>query len=97
MQNTIEVRLSLTCDTPDSMDFSDTYSGLQEIWYKFEADGDGNITLYANSDGFEHLARYFFKMARTGKLHGYHAHHSLEFGEEPGSSELTIVFNNKGR
>ena len=32
-------------------------------------------------------------MARTGKAHGYHAHHTLEFGKPAGESpELTITF-----
>ena len=60
--------------------------------YKFEADAEGNVTLLANADGFEHLARYFLKMARTGKRHGYHAHHSLELGKSPEARELTITF-----
>lgn len=92
MQDVIEVQLSLTRDTPNSMNFEDTYSGLEDIWYKFESDADGNVTLHANADGFEHLARYFLKMARTGKRHGYHAHHPLEFGKEPQHPELTVVF-----
>lgn len=92
MADTIAVNLNLTRDNPNSMNFEDTYTGLDDVWYKFEADADGNVTLWANSDGFEHLARYFLKMARTGKRHGYHAHHPLEFGKEPGGPELTITF-----
>src|SRR5262249_8492752 len=96
MSETIDVRLTLTRDTPNSMDFRDTYLGLQDIWYKFESDADGNVTLWANADGFEHFARYFLKMARTGKNYGYHAHHSLEFGKRvPPGPELTIVFTNR--
>jgi hypothetical protein len=92
MDETIEVRLTLTRDKPNSMNFKDTYSGLDRIWYKFEADPIGNVTLWANADGFEHLARYFFKMARSGKSLGYHAHHRLEFGDNPGTQpELRIV------
>lgn len=93
MSDTIDVRLILTRDRPNSMNFTDTYEGLKNIWYKFEVDATGNVTLVANADGFEHLARYFLKMARTGKNPGYHAHHSLEFGgeREPGP-ELTIAF-----
>jgi len=97
MKNSIEVQLSLTRDTPNSMNFEDTYSGLEDVWYKFESDMAGNVTLYANADGFEHLARYFLKMARGGKNHGYHAHHSLEFGEEPQGPELTIMFSDTDR
>jgi hypothetical protein len=92
MSDTIEVHLTLARDKPNSMTFEDTYSGLEDVWYKFETDGDGNVTLLANADGFEHLARYFLKMARTGKRHGYHAHHSLEFGTLPETRELTITF-----
>jgi hypothetical protein len=92
MADLIEVSLSLTRDKPNSMNFEDTYSGLDDIWYKFETDASGSITLSANSDGFEHLARYFLKMARSGKRNGYHAHHALEFGEEAGAAELTIAF-----
>ena len=92
MSDTIEVHLTLTSDKPNSMNFEDTYSGLEDVWYKFVADGEGNVTLLANSDGFEHLARYFLKMARTGKRHGYHAHHSLEFGKEPEARELIVTF-----
>lgn len=95
MQIPLEVHLSLTRDTPNSMNFEDTYAGLKEIWYKFEPDADGNITLYANADGFEHLARYFLKMARSGKNPGYHAHHSLEFGEKSSYPEVTVVFTEK--
>ena len=93
MDGTLEVHLTLTRDTPNSMNFKDTYSGLDSVWYKYETDGSGNVTLRANADGFEHLARYFFKMARSGKAVGYHAHHGLEFGDIPGSSELTIIFS----
>lgn len=93
MTDAIDVRLILTRDKPNSMNFQDTREGLKDIWYKFEADAAGNVTLLANADGYEHLARYFLKMARSEETPGYHAHHSLEFGgeREPGP-ELTIVF-----
>lgn len=94
MSDTIEVHLTLTRDTPTSMNFQDTYDGLPDAWYKFEVDASGSVTLWANADGFEHLARYFLKMARTGKRHGYHAHHSLESGKLPEGPELTITFVN---
>jgi|SRR5690348_15663773 len=97
MGDTIAVSLTLTRDKPNSMNFEDTYSGLSDVWYKFESDTQGNVTLYGNSDGFEHLARYFLKMARTGKRDGYHAHHSLEFGKEPEGPELTITFVERPR
>ena len=93
MSDTIDVHLTLTRDEPNSMHFEDTYSGLSDVWYKFEVDAEGNVDLWANADGFEHLARYFLKMARTGKMHGYHAHQTLESGKLPGESpELTITF-----
>jgi hypothetical protein len=92
MNETFEVRLTLTRDKPNSMSFEDTYSGLERIWYKFEASADGNVTLWANADGFEHLARFFFKMARSGKSLGYHSHQTAEFGGTPLSKpEVTIT------
>lgn len=92
MSDTIDVHLTLTRDKPNTMDFRDTYEGLQDVWYKVEVDSAGNVTLFANADGFEHLARYFLKMARTGKRHGHHAHHSLESGKLPTAPEFTITF-----
>ena len=97
MSDPIDVRLTLTRDEPNSMNFEDTYSGLADIWYKFEVDQKGNVTLFANADGFEHLARYFLKMARTGKKNGYHAHHTLEFGMLPEGPELTIILAEEPR
>jgi hypothetical protein len=95
MSDTFEVKLTLTRDTPNSMNFRDTLQGLRRIWYKFESDISGNITLSANAEGFEHLARYFLKMARTAKNPGYHAHHALEYGGGPSNpSELTIMLAN---
>jgi hypothetical protein len=91
----LQVNLTLTSDTPNSMIFLDTYAGLNDIWYQFSVDGYGNISLWANSDGFEHLARYFLKMARSSKNPGYHAHHKLEFGSDLENPELTIGFCNK--
>ena len=93
MAETIDVHLTLTADTPNSMNFNDTYSGLNGIWYRFSADAEGNVELWANADGFEHLARYFLKMARSGKSSGYHAHHPLEFGQERDFPELTVGFS----
>ena len=97
MSETIDVRLTLTRDKPNSMNFEDTYAGLPDVWYKFEVDPKGNVTLLANADGFEHLARYFLKMARTGKNIGYHAHHSLESGMLPEGPELTIMLADEPR
>lgn len=94
MSETIDVYLTLTKDKPNSMNFEDTYAGLQDAWYKFEADAKGNVFLSANEDGFEQLARFFLKMARTGKRVGYHSHHSLELGTYPEGPELTIRLAN---
>ena len=89
----IKVELELTADTPNSMHFADTYEGLRNPWYRFEPTTDGGVNLWANPDGFEHLARYFLKLARSGKVGGYHAHHTLESGKGPstGEAELTIT------
>jgi len=97
MSDTIDVRLTLTRDEPNSMNFEDTYKGLADVWYRFEASPQGGVTLFANADGFEHLARYFLKMARNGKKDGYHAHHPLEFGKLPEGPELTVIFVNEPR
>jgi len=97
MSDTIDVRLTLTRDEPNSMNFEDTYEGLGDLWYRFEVSPKGSVTLFANADGFEHLARYFLKMARAGKADGYHAHHPLEFGKLPEGPELTVVFVNEPR
>jgi hypothetical protein len=95
MSETIDVQLTLTRDKPNSMHFEDVYKGLDKIWYKFETDATGNVALFANRDGFEYLARYFLKMARTGKCVGYHGHHSLEYGGPPAERpELTITWSN---
>jgi hypothetical protein len=89
----IKVELELSADTPNSMHFGDTYAGLQNPWYRFEATPEGGVNLWANPDGFEHLARFFLKMARSGKVDGYHSHHTLESGQGPSMSdaELTIT------
>jgi hypothetical protein len=93
MFDDLEISLTLTRDSSNSMDFRDTYEGLNNIWCKFDVDKAGNVAVWANADGFEHLARYFLEMARSGKDDRYHAHHSLEFGkrDEP-EPELTIGF-----
>jgi len=73
------------------MSFEDTYTGLDNIWYEFSSDGKGNVELWANADGYEHLARYFLKLARGRKQSGYHSHHAREFGgEHDYEAELTI-------
>jgi hypothetical protein len=92
MDDRFEVHFTLTRDTPNSMNFADILDGLEKRWYKFESDAQGNITLRANEQGFEHLARFFLKMARSGKILGYHSHHTVQYGDEPGSQpELTII------
>lgn len=92
MTATIKVELELAADTSDSMTFGDTYAGLQRVWYEFSADADGNVALWATPDGFEHLARMFLKLARTGKAPGYHSHRPLTSGRAPTGTgpELTI-------
>lgn len=95
MAGTFDVHLTLTTDRPNSMNFLDTYEGLNDIWYEFSADAQGNVNLWANADGFEQLARYLLKMARSGKNPGYHGHHKLEFGSEREYPELTVGFCNR--
>ena len=92
-QGSFKVELELTADTPSSMHFADTYEGLRNPWYRFEATPEGGVNLWANPDGYEHLARFFLKMARSGKVDGYHSHHTLESGQGPstGAAELTIT------
>jgi hypothetical protein len=62
------------------MTCADTCVGLERVWYRFAADPDGNVELWATADGFGHLARYFVKLARTGKVSGFHGHSPLESG-----------------
>ena len=92
MSEAVVVHLDLAADGPNTMHFEDTYRGLDDIWYRFSTGPSGSVDLWATRDGFEHLGRYFLKMARTNKAHGYHAHHPLEFGLGPVTSgaELTI-------
>jgi hypothetical protein len=87
------VELELTDDGPNSINFEDTYHDLNdEEWYRFSVNENGGILLEANSEGYEHLARYFLKLSRTEKSDGFHSHHSLELGQENyGEPELTIV------
>ncbi|EKU96241.1 hypothetical protein Lepto7375DRAFT_0226 [Leptolyngbya sp. PCC 7375] len=93
MNRTFKVELELTDDGPNSINFEDTYEGLNdEEWYKFSVNEYDGILLQANQEGFEHLARYFLKLSRTGKSDTFHSHHALEFGQENyGEPELTIV------
>ena len=94
--DTFTARLELTIDTPNGMDYTDTYEGLDNPWYKFEATPENGVTLYANPDGYEHLARVFLKMARTNKALGYHAHHAMELGQSSyGPPEFTIALSNE--
>ena len=92
MSDTVKVELELTVDTPNSMRFADTYAGLEGVWYRFSADAEGNVELWATPDGFEHLARHFLKLARTNKAPGFHSHSPLESGRPPTGAgpELTI-------
>ena len=88
-----KVELELTDDGPNSINFEDTYHGLNdEEWYSFSVNEHGGIILQANKEGYEHLARYFLKLSRTEKNNGFHSHHALEFGKDNhGEPELTIV------
>ena len=92
MTKTVKIELELTADTPQSTAFADTYEGLANVWYRFSTDPEGNIDLWATPDGYEHLARWFLKLARTGKASGYHGHFALESGGGPsaGGPELTV-------
>ena len=93
MSGKIKVELELTIDEPNSIDFNDTFEGLNDNeWYKFEVNEFGGIQLQANKEGFEQLARYFLKLARTDKNDQFHSHHSLEYGKENlGEPELTVL------
>jgi hypothetical protein len=86
VRDTFDVHLTLTRDKPNSMDFRDTYRGLENVWYKIEADTGGNVTLRPNADGFEHLARYLLKMEV-----GFHAQHNAEFGRRDDGPEFTVI------
>lgn len=92
MSEKITVHLELSADGPNFVSFGDTHAGLSQVWYRFAADAAGNVELSATPDGFEHLARYFLKLARGRKESGYHAHHALEFGGDQYADgrELTI-------
>jgi len=95
MASQVTVTLSLSDDGPGTVDFRDTYEGLANPWYRFQAQADGSVEVWANQDGFEHLARYFLKLPRTSKRDGYHSHHRLELrfaedGPSLGGPELTV-------
>jgi hypothetical protein len=83
----IKVELELTADTPSSMNFTDTYEGIHDLWYLFDATPECGVNLWANPEGFEHLARIFLKLARSKKMDGYHSHHTLESGQGPSTGE----------
>jgi hypothetical protein len=51
MNDQIDVNLSLSADTPSTMDFRDVGAGLKNPWYHFAAESDGGVTLWANRDG----------------------------------------------
>lgn len=90
MEDTVEVHLTLTRDTPDSMNFKDTRSGLDRVWYKFEAEPSAT-SLFGRMLMASSISQDFFKMARSGKRLGYHAHHTAEFGGDPGSQPEVII------
>lgn len=97
MSKKFKVELELTDDGPNSINFEDTYDGLNDReWYSFSVTDCGGIVLQANQEGYEHLARYFLKLSRTEKKNGFHSHHALEFGEEShGEPELTVIVVSK--
>jgi hypothetical protein len=80
----VTVSLTLSDDGPNTITFRDTYEGLANPWFRFQAEPSGSVALWANRDGFEHLGRYSLKLARTNKREGFHSHHQLElhFGAE---------------
>ena len=95
MANQVTVALTLSDDGASTINLRDTYEGLANPWYRFTAEPSGSVTLWANRDGFEHLARYFLKLARTSKVDGFHSHHQLELhfgadGPAVGGPELTV-------
>ena len=92
MTSTIEIRLTLSADEPNSVSYADTLEGLDAIWYRFSADRGDGVQLWATPDGFEHLARLFLKLARGKKVPGHHSHDPLEYGEpdDDQGPELTI-------
>ncbi len=98
MAKTVQVALTLSDDGPSAVDLRDTFAGLKRPWYRVDVEPDGSVTLWANREGFEHLGRYFLKLARTPKVDGFHTHHSLElqFGKEQisqGEPAFTVAFN----
>jgi len=92
MTDKVRASLEFTVDAPNTMTFAEINEGLDDVWYRFSADSEGNVELWANADGFEYLGRYFLKLARTPKISGFHTHSTLEFSDGPSTSspELTI-------
>jgi hypothetical protein len=92
MDKKFEIKLTLNADTPNSIGLEDCAEGLKSAWYKITAERSGEVTVFANPDGFEYLARLFLKFARCPKAEGFHIHEGLEFGHKPPDEgpELTI-------
>ena len=74
----VKVDLALSEDGPLTMQFADIYAGLKRPWYHFDVRPKGDIELWANREGFEHLGRLFLKLARTKKDPTFHLHLPLE-------------------
>ena len=92
MEKKLKIELILNEDTPNSIGLEDCAAGLKSPWYRIIGAASGEITVSATPDGFEYLARLFFKLARCPKVKGFHLHKGLEFGQEPPDDgpELTI-------
>jgi hypothetical protein len=56
-------------------------TGLIKV--ELEPTADTPTSMHFRDTCFEHLARFFLKMARTDKANGYHSHHTLESGQGP--------------
>lgn len=58
MSKKFRVELELTDDGPNSINFEDTYEGLNdEEWYKFSVNEQGGILLQANNEAQATLTR----------------------------------------
>jgi hypothetical protein len=97
MDKKFKIKLTLIADTPNSIGLEDCADGLKSPCYRITAHPSGEVTVFANPDGFEYLARLFLKFARCPKAEGFHIHEGLEFGHKPPDEgpELTIGVSEK--
>jgi hypothetical protein len=79
MHSRIGIHLELVNDGPNAMSYQDCTRGLEEPWYSATGEQDGSVTLNANPEGFEFLARVFLKLARTPQPPGFHVHIPLVY------------------